>query len=132
MEIFSSAAQSSLTLCNSMDCSMPRFPVHHQLLELIQTSGDGLGDAIQPSYSLLSPSPPAFNLSQHQGLFPMSQFFTSGGQSFSFSIIPSNEYPGLISFMMDWLDLFAVQGTLKSLLQHYSSKALIFGAQLSL
>ena len=84
-------------------------------------------DAIQPSHPLSSPSPPAFNLSQHQGLF---QWINSLHQvvkvlEFSFSIIPSKEIPGLISFRMDWLDLLAVQGTLKSLLQHHSSKASI-------
>ena len=66
---FSSVAQSCLTLCNPMDCSMPGFPIHHQLLKLAQTHVHQVGDAIQPSHSLLSPSPPAFNLSQHQGLF---------------------------------------------------------------
>ena len=70
------------------------------------------------------------------GSFPMSQLFASGGQSigwsFSFGISPSSEYSGLISFRMDWLDFLAVQGTLKSLLQHHSSKASFFGAQLSL
>ena len=65
---FSSVAQSCLTLCNPMDCSTPGFPVHHQLLELTQTHDHRVGDAIQPSHPLLSPSP-AFNLSQHQGLF---------------------------------------------------------------
>ena len=77
--------------------------------------------------SSVTPSPPAFNLSQHQGLF---QWVNSSHEvaevwSFSFSISPSNEHPGLISFRMDWLDLLAVQGTLKSLLQHHSSKASI-------
>ena len=66
---FSSVAQSCPTLCNPMDCSMPGFPVHQQLLELAQTDVHQVGDAIQPSHPLLSPSPPAFNLSQHQGLF---------------------------------------------------------------
>ena len=66
---FTSITQSCLTLCDSMDCSTPGFPVHHQLPELAQTHVHRIGDAIQPSYSLLSPSPPAFNLSQHQGLF---------------------------------------------------------------
>ena len=66
---FSSVAQSCLTLCNPMDCSMPGLPVHHQLPELTQTHVHGVGDAIQPSHPLLSPSPPTFNLSQHQGLF---------------------------------------------------------------
>jgi len=121
-----------------MDCSMPGFPVHHQLPELVQTHVHRVGDTIQPSHPLSSPSLPAFNLSQHQRSFPMSQFFTSGGQSFgSFSISLSNEYSGLISFRMDWFDLLAVQGTLKSLLQHHSSKASIlqrsafFAVQLS-
>ena len=110
-----------------MDCSTPSFPVHHQLLELTQTHVHWVGDAIQPSHPLLSPSPSAFNLSASES-FPVSQFFTSCGQSigvFSFSISPSNEYSGLISFRMDWLDLLAVQGTLKHFLQHYSSKASI-------
>ena len=66
---FSSVAQSCQTLCDPMDCSTPGFPVHHQLLELAQTHGHRVSDAIQPSHPLLSPSPPAFNLSQHQGLF---------------------------------------------------------------
>ena len=66
---FSSVPLSCLTLCDPMDCSMPGFPVHHQLLELTQTHVHPVGDAIQPSHSLLFPSPPAFNLSQHQGLF---------------------------------------------------------------
>ena len=116
---FSSVAQSCLTLCNSMDCSMTGFPVHHQLLELAQTYVHRVGDAVQPSHPLLSPSHPAFNLSKHQGLFQMSQLFTLRWPkywSFSFSISPSNEYSELISFRMDWLDLLAVQGTLKSLL----------------
>ena len=86
-----------------------------------------VGDAIQPSHPLSSPSSPTFNLSQHQGIF---QWVSSSHQltkylSFSFSSSPSNEYSGLISFTMDWLDLLAAQGTLKSLLQHHSSKASI-------
>jgi len=86
-----------------------------------------VSDTIQPSHPLSSLYPPAFNLSQHQGLF---EWVSSSHQvakvwSFSFSISPSNEYSGLISFRMDWLDLLAVQGTLKSLLQHHSSKASI-------
>ena len=66
---FSSVTQSCLTLCDTMDCSTPGFPVHHQLLELAQTHVHRVSDAIQPSHPLLSASPPAFNLSQHQGLF---------------------------------------------------------------
>ena len=111
-----------------MDCSTPGFPVHHQLPELAQTHVHQVGYAIQPSHPLSSPSPPTFNLSQHQDLFKWSQFFTSGGPSigsFSFSISPSNEYSGLISFTMDWLNLLAVQETLKSLLQHHSLEASI-------
>ena len=107
-----------------MDCSTPGFLVHHQLPELTQTHAHRVSDAIQPSHPLSAPSPPAFNLSQHQGL--VSQFFTSGGQrSFSFNISPCNEYSGLISFRIDWLDLLVVPGTLKNLLQHHSSKASI-------
>ena len=98
-----------------------------QLPELVQTHVHPVGDAIQPSHPLSSPSPPAFNLPQHQGSFPMSQFFRSGPKywSFSFSISPSNEYSGLISFWIDWLDLLAVQRTLRSLLQCRNSKASI-------
>ena len=118
---------SCVWLCNPMDCSTPSFPVHHQLLELAQTHVHWVGDAIQPSHSLSSPSPPAFNLFQHQGLF---QWVSPSYQvakywSYSFSISPFNDYLGLISFKMDWLDLLAIQGTLKSLLQHHSSKASI-------
>ena len=110
-----------------MDCSMPSLPVHHQLPEFTQTHVHWVGDAIQPSHPLLSPSPPDLNLSQHQGLF---KWVSSLHQvpkywSFNFNISPSNEYSGLISFRMDGLDLLAVQGTLKSLLQHHSSKASI-------
>ena len=106
---------------------MPGFPVHHELPELAQTHVNQVGDAIQPSHPLSSPSPPAFNLSQHQGLSNESVLHIRWPKywSFSFSISPSNEYSGLISFRMDWLDLLAVQGTLKSLLQHHSSKASI-------
>ena len=111
-----------------MDCSTPGLPVHHQLPELTQTHVHLVGDTIQPSHPLSSPSPPALNLSQHQGLF---QWVSSSHQvakvlEFQLQNIgPSNEHSGLISFRMDWLDLLAVQGTLKSLLQHHSSKASI-------
>ena len=122
---FSSAAQLYLILCNPMDHSTPGLPVHHQVLEFTQIHLHQVSDAIQPSHPLSSPS----SLLQSfpaSGSFKMSQFFKSGGQrSFSFSISPSNEYSRLISFRMDWLDLLAVQGTLKSLLQHHSSKASI-------
>ena len=148
-----SVSQWCPTLCNPMDYSTPGFHVHHQILDLAQTHVHWVGDAIQPSHPLPSPSPPAFNLSQHQGLFPMSWFFPSRGQSigvsastsvlpvnipdwfplgltgwisslskglsrvfssesavhirwskywsFNFSISPSNEYSGLISFKID-------------------------------
>ena len=90
---FSSVTQACLTLCDPMACSMPGFPVHHQLPELAQTQVHRVGDAIPPSHPLSSPFPPAFNLSQHQSL-PMSQFFTSGGQSIgvsaSASVFPVN------------------------------------------
>ena len=117
---------SCLTVCNAMDWSTPDLPVQHQLPEFTHTHVYWVCDAIQPSHPLLT-SPPAFNLSQHQGLF---KWASSSHQvakywSFSFSISPSNEYSGLISFRMDWLDLLAIQGTLKSLLQHHSSKASI-------
>ena len=110
-----------------MDCSTPGFPVHHHLPQLAQTHVHQGGDAIQPSHPLSSPSPSTFNLSQHQGLSNESVLHIRWPKywSFSFSISPSNEYSGLISFRIDWLDLLAVQVTLKSLLQHYSSKASI-------
>ena len=110
-----------------MHHSMPGLPVHHQLPEFTQAHVRRVGDAIQPSHPLLSPSPPA-------PIPPSIRVFSNELTlhmrwpkywSFNFSISPSNEHPGLISFRMDWLDLLAVQGTLKSLLQHHSSKASI-------
>ena len=108
-------------------CSMPGFPVHHQIQEIAQTHAHQVGDAIQPSHPLLSPSPPPFNLSQHQGIF---QLVNSSHQvakvlEFQLQHHPSNEYSGLISFMTVWMDLLAVQGTLKILLQFHNSKASI-------
>ena len=111
-----------------MDCNMPGFPVHHQLPELAQTHVYWVSGAIQPSHPLLSPSPPAFNLSQHPRIFSNESVLHIRWPkywSFSFIIGPSNEYSGLISFRIDWFDLLAVQQTLKSLLQHHSSKASI-------
>ena len=110
-----------------MNCSMPGLPVHHQLPEFTQTHVHLVCDAIQPSHPLSSPSPPAPNPSQHQGFF---QWVKSSHEvakvlEFRFSISPSNEHPGVISFRMVWLDLLEVQETLKSLLQHHSSKASI-------
>ena len=110
-----------------MDCSTPGFPVYHQLQEFTQTYVHWVGDAIQPSHPL-SPSPPTFNLSQHQGLFQWVSSSLQVPKVLEFQLQhPSNEYSRLISFRMDWLDLLAVQGTLKSLLQHHSSKASILG-----
>ena len=123
--LFSSVAQSCPTLCDPMNCSTPGLPIHHQLPEFTQTHVHRVSDAIQPSYPLSSPSPPAPNPSQHQVFSSESTLLMRWPKywSFSFSISPSNEYPGLISFRMDWLDLLAVQGTLKSILQHHNSKA---------
>ena len=109
-----------------MDCSMLGFPVHHQLLELTKTHVHQVSDAIQPSHPLSSPSPAS--------IFPSIRVFSNESVlrirwpkywSFSFSISPSNEYSGLISVRIDWLDLLAVQAALKSLIQHRSSKASI-------
>ena len=115
------------TLCDPMDCSTPGPHVHHHLPESTQTHVHRVNDAIQPSHLLSSPFPPALNLSQCQGLSNESTLRMRWPRSlsFSFNISPSNEHPGLISFRMDWLDLLAVPGTLKSLLQHHSSKASI-------
>ena len=120
--------QSCPTPCNPTDCSTPGLPVHHQLPELAQTQGHRVGDAIQPSHPVVPFSSylPSFKAS---GSFLMSQLFTSGSESIgvsaSASVLPVFQHPGLISFRMDWLDLLAVQGTLKSLLQNHSSKASI-------
>ena len=111
---FSSVAQSCPTLCDPMDCSMPGFPVHHQLQELAQTHIHRVGDAIQPSHPLSSPSPPA-------SIFLSIRVFSNDSVlhirwpkywTFIFSISPSNNYSGLISFRIDWFDLLAAQGIL--------------------
>ena len=109
-----------------MDYSTPGFPVLHHLLEFAQTHVHWFGDAIQPSHPLPSPSP-AFNLSSIRVFSNELALHSRWPKywSFSFSISPSNEYSGLISFRIDWFDLLAVQGTLKSLLQHHNSKASI-------
>ena len=124
---FSSVAQSCPTLSNPMDCSTPGLPVHHQLPEFTQTHVHWLSDAIQPSHPLSSPFPPAFNLSQDQSFLNESVLLIRWPKywSFSFNISPSNDYSELIFFRMDVLVLLSVQGTLKSLLQHHSSKASI-------
>ena len=118
---FSSVTQLCPTLCDPMNHSTPGLPVHHKLPKFTQTHVHQDSDAIQPSHPLSSPSPPALKR-------PSIRVFSNESAlhirwlkywSFSFNISPSNEHPGLISFKMDWLDLFAVQG---SLLQHHSSK----------
>ena len=123
---FSSVAQLCPTLSDSMDCSAPGLCFHHQLPELTQTRVHWVDYAIQPSHPLSSPSP-AFSLSSIRVFSDESVLCIRCPKywSFSFSISPSNEYSGLISFRMDWLNLLTVQGTLKSLLQHHSSKASI-------
>ena len=124
---FSSFDQSCPTLCDPTDCSMPGFPVHHQILELAQIHVHWVSDSIQSSH-------PPSSLFLLPSIFPSMMVFSSESVvcirwpkywSFSFSINHSNEYSGLIFFRMDWLDLLAVQGTLNSLLQHHSSNASI-------
>ena len=118
------------TLCDPMDYSMPGFPVLHRLPELAQIHVHWVGVVIQPSHPLSSPSP-AFSLSQHQGLFPWvsSSHQVAKETSVLASVLPV-DYLGLISFRIDWFDLLAVVGTLKSLLQHHSLKASILCSQL--
>ena len=129
-----SFTQSCLNLCDPIDCSTPGLPVHHHLLELAQTHVHWVGDGIQLSHPLSSRFPPTFNLPQHQGLFKWVSSshqvakvveFQLQHQSFQWIL-------GLISFRMDWLDHLAIQGALKSLLQHHSSKHHFFSTQLSL
>ena len=115
------------TLCNLMDCSMPGFPVFYHLPELARTHVHWVDDAIQPSPPLSPPSPPAFNLSQHQGLF---QWVSSSHQmakvlELQLQQQSSNEYSGLVSFRTDCVDDLVIQEILKSLLQHHSLKASI-------
>ena len=124
---FSSVAQLYLTLCDPMNCSTPGLPVHHQLPEFIRLRSI---ESMMPSSPLilcrplllLPPIPPSIRVFSNESTLHVRwpKYW-----SFSFSISPSNEHPGLISFRMDWLDLLAIQGTLKSLLQHHSSKASI-------
>ena len=111
-----------------MDCSTSGFPVLHYLPEFAQSHVHRVSDAMQPSHPLLSPSPPAFNLSQHQGFLQRVTSFHLLAKvlELHFIISPSNKHSELISFRIDWFDLLAFQGTLKCLLQHHSSKASIF------
>ena len=137
--MFSSVTQSSPALCDPMDCSMPGLPVHDQLLELAQTHVHWVGDAIQPSHPLSAPSLPAFNLSQHLGLFQWVSSSHQVAKLLEFQLQhQSFQWIFRTDFPWDWLvGSLAVQGTLKSLLQHHSSKASIlqhstsFIAQLS-
>ena len=125
--MFCSVQFSHSVVSNPVDCSMPGLPVHHQFPQFTKAHVHSVGDANQPSHPLSSPSPPAPNPSQHQvSNKSVLRIRWPKFWSFSFNISPSNEHAGLISFRMDWLDLPAVQGTLKSLLQHDSSKASIF------
>ena len=116
-----------MTRCNPMDCSMPGLPVHHQLLTLLKLMSI---ESLMPSNHLILYHP----LLLSSSIFPSIRVFSNESAphirwtkywSFNFNISPTNEHPGLISFRMDWLDILAVQGTLKSLLQHHSSKASI-------
>ena len=123
--MLTSVAQSCPTLCDPMNRSTPGLPVHHQLPEFIPTHVHRVGDAIQPfilcrPLLLLSPIPPSIRVFSNESTLCMTW---PTYWSFSFSISPSKEHPGLISFRMDWLDLLTVQGTLKGLLRHHSSKA---------
>ena len=131
---FSSVIQSCLTLCNCIDCSMPGLPVHHQLLEATQTHIHWVSYAIQPSHPLSSPSPPAFNLSQHQVFSSESVLHIRWPKnwSFSFSISLSSEYSGLILFRINWLDLLAVQRLSRVFSNTIVQKHQFFSAQLSL
>ena len=122
---FTSVAQSCPTLCDPVDCSTLGFPVHHQLLEIAHVHW--VSDAIQPSHPLSSPSPLAFNLSRHQGFFPVSQLFSSGGQSIgvsaSASVLPMNIQDWFPLGWTGWISLLS-KG-LSSLLQFHISKASI-------
>ena len=125
---FNTVTKSCLTLCDPMNPSMPGLPVHHQLPEFTQIHVHRVSDDIQPSHPLSSLSPPATPIPPSIRVFSNESTLRMRWPqywSFSLSISPSNEHPGLVSFRMDWLDLLIVQGTHKSLLQHYSSKASI-------
>ena len=126
--LFSSITQSCPTVCDPMNHSTPGYTVHHLLLDPNLTHVHWVSDAMQTSHLLSYISSPDLNLSQHPGLF---KYVSSSHQvpkygSFSFKINPSNEYPGPISFRMGWLELLAVQATLKNLLQHHRWEVSIF------
>ena len=128
---FSSVTQSCLTLCDPMNCSTPGLPVHHLLPEFTQPHVHWVSDAIRPSHPLLllPPIPPSIRVFSNESTLCMRwpKYW-----NFSFSIIPSKEYLGLISFRMDWLDLLAVRETINSLLQTTVQKHQFFSTQLSL
>ena len=138
---FSSVTQSCPTLCDPMNRSTPGLPVHHQLPEFTQIHVHRVSDAIQPSHPLSSPSPPAPNPSQHQGIFQwvnsshqvakVSSHQVAKVRTFSFSIIPSKESPGLISFRMDWLDPLQSKGLSRVFSNTTVQKHQFFGTQLS-
>ena len=131
---FSSVIQSCLTLCDPMNHSTPGLPVHHQLPESTQTHVHRVGDAIQPPHPLLSPSPPVPNLSQHQGLFPMNQLFTWGGQiigvSASASVFPMNTQDWSPLGWTGWISLKS-KGLSRVFSNTTVQKHQFFGAQLS-
>ena len=130
----SSVSQSCLTLCDPMDCSMPGFPVHHQLLELAQTHVHRVSDAIQPSHPRSSPSPPAFNLSQNRVFSNESALCIRWPTywSFSFNNSPSNEYLGLISFIIAGLISLQSKGFSRVFSNTTVQKHQFFGTQTSL
>ena len=130
---FSSVTQWCLTFCDLMNCSTPGLPVHHQLPEFTQTHVHRVGDAIQPSHPLSSPSlpapiPPSIRVFSNESTLRMRwpEYW-----SFSFSTSPSNEYPGLISFRMDWLDLLATKGISRVFSNTTVQKHQFFSTQLS-
>ena len=127
---FSSAAQSCWTLCNLMDYCKPGFPVHHQLPEFTQTHVYQVGDVIAPSLPLLSHSPPTFNLFQHQELFQWVSSSHQVAEIFKFQFqYQSFQWIFTTHFLKDHrLDLLAVQGTLKSLLQHISKASILWSS----
>ena len=131
---FSSVTKSCPTLWDPMNRSTPGLPVHHQLPEFTQTHVHRVSDAIQPSHPLSSPSPPACNPSQHQGLFPWvnSSMRWPKDWSFSFSINPFKEYSWLISFRIDWFHLLFAQGLSRVFSSTTVQKHQFFGAQPSL
>ena len=132
---FSSIAQSCLTLCDPMNCSMPGLPVHHELPESTQSQVHWVSDAIQPSHPLSSPSPPAFDLSQHQGSYQMSQLFISGGQNIGVSaptlVLPMNTQDWSPLGWNGWLSLQS-KGFSRVFSKTTVQKLRFFGAQLSL